>query len=223
MADFINTRDVIGDDALTDSIIDRSVTEYKDDTVTAIGYCSLRACKSLTAVNCPAAKSIDTMAFNSCSNLTSADFSAVTSIGAHAFRMCTNLTSVNFPALTSIGGSAFHDCSKLTSVNFPALTSIGEFAFQGCANLTSLDFPEVTKIEMYGFNNCSKLTTVILRKNTVCSLDSTIGFSGTPIKYGTGYIYVPRNLVDSYKAAKNWSTYANQIRAIEDYPEICGG
>jgi hypothetical protein len=29
-------------------------------------------------------------------------------------------------------------------------------------------------------------------------------------------------LVDSYKTATNWSKYATQIRAIEDYPDICG-
>ena len=39
----------------------------------------------------------------------------------------------------------------------------------------------------------------------------------------TGYIYVPRALVNSYKAATNWSTFASQIRAIEDYPDITGG
>ena len=37
------------------------------------------------------------------------------------------------------------------------------------------------------------------------------------------YIYVPRALVEDYKVATNWSTFADRIRAIEDYPEICGG
>lgn len=45
---------------------------------------------------------------------------------------------------------------------------------------------------------------------------------GTAIASATGYIYVPQSLVDQYKAATNWATYANQIRAIEDYPEITG-
>lgn len=30
-------------------------------------------------------------------------------------------------------------------------------------------------------------------------------------------IYVPAALIDSYKAATNWSAYANQFRALEDY------
>jgi hypothetical protein len=47
-------------------------------------------------------------------------------------------------------------------------------------------------------------------------------FTSTPIADGTGYIYVPAALVDTYKADSNWSVYENQIRAIEDYPDICG-
>jgi hypothetical protein len=37
------------------------------------------------------------------------------------------------------------------------------------------------------------------------------------------YIYVPAVMVDSYKADAQWSNHAVRIRAIEDYPEICGG
>ena len=56
----------------------------------------------------------------------------------------------------------------------------------------------------------------------MATLGNTNAFSNTPIKSGNGYIYVPAALVDSYKADSKWSTYANQIRAIEEYPEICG-
>ena len=31
------------------------------------------------------------------------------------------------------------------------------------------------------------------------------------------YIYVPRALVEDYKVATNWSAYADQFRALEDY------
>ena len=37
------------------------------------------------------------------------------------------------------------------------------------------------------------------------------------IANGKGYIYVPRAMVDTLKSATNWSTYATQIRALEDY------
>ena len=50
------------------------------------------------------------------------------------------------------------------------------------------------------------------------TLSSTNAFSGTPIALGTtGYIYVPRDLIASYEAATNWSTFAGRYRALEDY------
>ena len=56
----------------------------------------------------------------------------------------------------------------------------------------------------------------------VCTLGGD-GLYYTKIHSGQGYVYVPAALVDSYKAAANWQNYADQIRAIEDYPEITGG
>lgn len=103
---------------------------------------------------------------------------------------------MDFPAATSIGVYAFSTCSKLTSAYFPAATSIGNLAFSGCDKLTSL----------------------ILRVTTqVCTLSNTDAFSNTPIASGAGYIYVPAALIDSYKTATNWTTYANQFRALESY------
>ena len=175
---FMNTVDSVGDVALVDSIIDRSITEIHDNYATSIGF----------------------DAFGSCSKLTTADFQAATSIGPYAFQNCIALTAVNFPAATSIGNSAFRSCSELTTADFQAATSI----------------------ENYAFHYCFKLTTLILRSETMATLSSTSALNTTTINSGTGYIYVPAALVDSYKAASNWSTYANQFRAIEDYPDVCG-
>ena len=141
----------------------------------------------------------------------------VEAVGASAFRECSTLTTANFPAATSIGGYAFQYCSKLTTANFPAATSIGGYAFQSCSALTTADFPAATSIGPDAFSYCSKLTALILRSETMATLSNTNAFRSTPIASGTGYIYVPRALVDSYKAASNWSTHAAQIRALEDY------
>ncbi|MGN0990220.1 MAG: leucine-rich repeat protein, partial [Candidatus Ventricola sp.] len=122
-----------------------------------------------------------------------------------------------------IGSSAFQSCSALTSISLPEATSIGNYAFQSCSALTSISLPVATSIGSNAFYSCSKLEALILSNaDAVCKLDSTNVFNYTLIASGTGYIYVPSALVDSYKNATNWSTYANQFRAIEDYPEICG-
>ena len=36
MTDFTNTIDVVGDEALSDSIIERTITEFKDDHVITV-------------------------------------------------------------------------------------------------------------------------------------------------------------------------------------------
>lgn len=96
-------------------------------------------------------------------------------------------------------------------------------SFMGCSNLEKIDFDVLEEMKTADFYQCSALTAVIIRSPAVCAMSDSKAFASTPIKSGAGYIYVPAALVDSYKAATNWSVYADQIRAIEDYPDICGG
>ena len=118
----------------------------------------------------------------------------------------------------SIGEYAFYKCTALTTANFPVVTSIGNFAFGYCSSLTTVDFPAATSIGDYTFYNCTSLKALILRKSdAICTLLSSSAFTTTPIASGRCYVYVPRALVDSYKTATNWSTYASQFRALEDY------
>lgn len=106
---------------------------------------------------------------------------------------------------------------SITEIADNLVAEIGFYAFYYCSALTTADFQVATSINGNAFYGCSKLTVLILRSETMCTLSNTSAFDGTPIKSGTGYIYVPRALVDSYKAATSWSTYANQFRALEDY------
>jgi hypothetical protein len=122
-----------------------------------------------------------------------------------------------------MGNYAFYNCYVLSDIDFSELTTIGNYSLSGCKELVKADFPKVTKIGTYAFNKCTAMTALILRSPTVATLGNTAALDVTPIKSGTGYIYVPSALVDSYKAASNWSTYAAQIRAIEGYPDITGG
>ena len=235
-----------GGDTQIDGLIDRSITEILNSRVTKIGNYAFAECMSLRTADFPAATTIGQYAFQNCTKLTTVDFPAVTTIknyalsgcntlttvdfplaidlGSNIFSSCSSLTTADFPAATSISNFMFQSCTKLTTVDFPAVTRIGQNAFQNCTKLTTVDFPAVNTIMQYAFSYCSALTALILRNpNAVCTLSNTNAFTSTPIASGTGYIYVPSALVDSYKAATNWSTYANQIRAIEDYPDITGG
>ena len=133
--------------------------------------------------------------------------------------------SVFVNTVDSIGDEALTNSiidRSITEIRDNYVTSIGAYAFYFRSKLTTADFHAVTRIGSDAFYYCSALTALILRSGTMATLRSTNAFDNTPIQSGTGYIYVPAALVDSYKAASNWSTYANQIRAIEDYPDICG-
>ena len=102
------------------------------------------------------------------------------------------------------------------------MESAGWRSFYSLGSLEILDLPKVKSLSDPCTYN-GKLQALILRNSEqVCGLANG-GFAASSITKGTGYIYVPRALMDSYKTAYLWSNYANQFRAIEDYPEICGG
>lgn len=197
--------------------------------VTDIGDYAFNSCRKLTAVNFPLATSISNYAFQMCDAITEANFPVATKVPYMGFSGCKTLTAVNFPVATSIGRTAFQSCRALTTVNFPAVTSIESEAFEGCNLLPAVDLPATTSIGSEAFFDCYRLTALILRSETMCTLSNTNAFTNchhfngkqhsthNPEGLKDGYIYVPRALVDSYKAATNWSTYASQFRALEDY------
>ncbi len=159
-------------------------------------------------------------------NLVTVNLPNVTSITESCFSSCNNITTLNLPKVTTIGGGSFALLSKITQLYLPSLTTNNGWGwtFQGLKKCTRIYFPKlVGSIQSNDFNNCSVLNTLILGHSAVCPLAETSAFNGTPIKNGTGYVYVPKNLIEAYKTAENWSTFANQIRAIEDYPSILEG
>ena len=173
-------------------------------------------------------------AFAGCRNLTSVSLPNIKRVGEHAFTW-TSLTTISLPSALEVGSMAFCDCLKLESVSAPnAYITYVDNTFRNSNKLAFIDiyscggrntaYPPIG-IPSITFNECP-LTTLILRQNTsIIPLEalSGLGPETSPIRQGTGYVYVPSTLVEAYKAADNWSTVANQIRAIEDYPEITGG
>lgn len=166
-------------------------------------------------------------AFAYIDDLMTVRLSNLKSIGVSCFRYCPNLESVDLPNLSgTLQTYSFQNGYKLKTVNIPKITAITTSAFQNCEELERLELGNIGSISGTNvFNGCAKLTALIIRRTatSVTTLGNVNTFTGTPIASGTGYIYVPATLVDSYKAATNWSSFAAQIRAIEDYPEICGG
>ena len=187
----------------------------------------------MTALNSEAT-SVRQYAFRGATALVSVNLPKATSIATNAFYGCTKLTDINMPLVKTIADNAFNGCSIIPSIVLPSLTTGNSYMFRYCYALKTVDMPKITNIVANMFGDCRVLTTLILRSSTLCTLANTSAFSNCYHLTGTTnsqynpngakdcYIYVPAALIDSYKAASNWSTYASQFRAIEDYPDICG-
>ena len=187
--------------------------------------------------------SIGQYAFNGRTNLALTELpEGITSIGQHAFNGCSNLSLTKLPNnLTSIDSSVFYKCSNVALTKLPNnLTFIGQYAFYECSNLALTELPEgltdinysvfykclsltemtckgITSIGSNAFYGCKNLSKIIFTNITVVpTLSNKNTFSNTPIASGTGYVYVPDDLVGSFKTATNWSNYANQIKAISE-------
>lgn len=179
-------------------------------------------CENLVMVCMPKLTDVGgSAAFQGCAKLQYVHFPAVEKLRVTTFRQCVNLREISLPKITALDqGSEFDGCTALQKVNVPEVQTLIS-CFSLCTSLERIDLPKAKTIGTSTFRGCSALTAVILRNSTVCALGSVSAFTNTPIASGTGYIYVPSALIEDYKAATNWSTYAAQFRAIEDYPEIC--
>lgn len=230
-----------GDTTIEDGLLNKTLSgDYVNDRVTTIGYGSLSGQKSLTSISLPNLIRVEERALFNCAGATTINMPNVEYIGNYGVASCGTLTEVYLPKVITLGTSAFYQDRKVTSVyaplvetisthafrycplqeevRFPCLTSIGDYAFQGCTNVKILDLNVIPKIGAYSLKDCTSLETLILRKtDDICTLaNTTNALTGTPIANGTGYVYVPDDLVDSYKAYTNWSVYADQIKPLTE-------
>lgn len=203
-----------------DSLITREISgAYTNDRVTQIGEYAFANCTEITDINLPNVINISYNSFRGCTKLKAISLPHCQVAGGSSFYGCSNLEAVSLPSCHTLGtgalGSAFWGCSKLSQVSLPLVTTIMSFTFRDTV-IQKIDFLSVNNIESSAFIYARQLDTLILRNSNVCVLKNINAFDSTKIAAGTGYIYVPDNLVDSYKIATNWVTFANQIKPISE-------
>lgn len=146
--------------------------------------------------------------------LPSAAFEGATVLRPYALYGCKALERVELASsVTDIGSEAFYSCTALKSVVLPQeLTHISTNAFLSCTALEGIDIPaKVDTIAGRAFQGCTALKTVTMRGNTPPKLVAT-AFNGVTLTS----IIVPKGSADAYKAATNWSDYAEIItEAVE--------
>lgn len=208
--------------------------------VTSIGDSAFYNCYSLSSVSIPSSvTSIGDDVFHNCYSLASVSIpSSVTSIGDYAFYICQSLASVSIPSgVTSIGSVAFGECDSLASVSIPSgVTSIGSSAFHRCLSLASVSIPSsVTSIGSGAFSECYSLASITIPSGVTSIGNSTFSIcycmaiydfanhTSVPTLTNTNAFFsissdcvikVPSSLLEEWKAATNWSTYANKIVGI---------
>ena len=187
------------------------------DGVTSIGLTAFYNCYSLASITIPnSVTSIEIGVFYECYSLASITLpNNVTSIGTSAFYNCSSLASITMPNnVTSIGESAFYKCFSLASITIlNGVTSIGQEAFDSCYSLSSITIPNsITSIGGYAFDSCYS---VAFYDFTACTAVPTLEQSSAFANLAPDcQIRVPAALVDAWKVATNWSSYADYIVGV---------
>lgn len=120
---------------------------------------------------------------------------------------------------TKVGVRAFSNHTNLETVETTA-TLVDTAAFLQATALTVADFTGSTGITLrsQAFSGCRSFEHLILRGASVGTMADVAVLNQTPISFGLGTIYVPSELLASYKTATNWSRYADQIYPLSAYP-----
>lgn len=141
------------------------------------------------------------------SNIISFVGNNITQLGDRTFQSATNLETCIVPNCTTVGDYGFSTCRKIKKIELPLLTSFGQVCFNSCTLLEEIDLGLASSISVNTFAQDTSLTKITLRRTSVCSLASLTGFPASANHHID--IYVPSNLIDSYKVATNWSTLYN--------------
>lgn len=142
----------------------------------------------------------------------------ITSIGNYALQGSKSLTKLIVPNVKRLEAYSVSSCSALQEIDFSSVEFIGQQALAAfpCKKLV---LPKIKSIYVQAFLSAKIEALVITQSDSIATLNNVSAFSATPIAKGTGFVYVPDNLVESYKSATNWSTYANQIKPLSELPE----
>lgn len=148
-------------------------------------------------------------------------YSEATTLPKYAFYEQGNIMEINFTKLNSVNEQAFSSCKKLKKIVFPDNYSniINFQCFRNCSSLSEIDLKQTSRIAYGTFNNCTSLKKIILRNPIMCTADSSVFLKGTPFEdeaVTDAFIYVPSNLVNTYKNAANWSQFSKRIKSLEE-------
>lgn len=160
-------------------------------------------------------------AFKNCeslSNITIPNNNHITDIGNNAFYYCTSLSSINIPkGATSIKENAFEFCEALLDITIPnGVKYINASAFNGCSSLSTVTFPNgLESIGNQAFFNCNEVICFdFTQLSSIPTLSSQNALGAVRTLLPDCEIRVPASLAEQWKAATNWTVYADHIVGV---------
>ena len=205
------------------------------NSVTSIGNGVAMMCQSLESLNIPdSVTSIGEFAFFYCGFKDLRIGSGLTNLCDSSFTFLPNVSAITVDANNTVYDSR-NNCNAIietstnkliqgcintvipnsvTSIRDGVLSSLIGRMYAGAftSTIESITIPSnVTYIGTYAFNMCENLTSVTVEATT----PPTLGEHAFDSNASGRKIYVPTASVDIYKAATNWSGYAEDIEAIQ--------
>lgn len=105
-----------GDNSILKSLIQRTITEFSDPELTAIGGYAFYYCAALVSVHLPAVTTMEGYAFGGCTVLKEVEFPLLKKVTSNSFRGCLALERADFGVATSIETNVFYNCQALTTL-----------------------------------------------------------------------------------------------------------
>ena len=201
-------------DDLVEHAIPQGAIEFNSATV--IPRYQFESCVNIVSINSSTVEEIREYAFYDCEgledinlpNLTVLRNASVTNPNTNSngyfFQYCYKLKKIHFPKLLNMYGNyGFADCGTSTDagmiVVLPKIVNLGVRAFRQC-KCSDIDLGEdLSGILTDTFYN-GTYGNLILRGQNVVPAATTNAIGGCTD------VYVPAALIESYKAATNWST-----------------
>ena len=208
MSEFVNTKDVLGNQNTLDSMINQTITEFADEDLTKAGQNCFRGCRDLRSVSIP----------------------NVTQVNASSFEDDRELSDFYAPKMyfCATYGLASADIHTIKFATPPTNDNSGIGSrFTNYFTAYVIDYTpgnKVTSLNGEGFRYLFNCFHLILRLPSVIPLGTATSFcQWSPIHEGYGWIYVPDNLVDTVKETTGYLTHADRIVGISQYPKAITG
>lgn len=204
----------------------KQLTSVYGENVESIAQSAFAYDSKLASIYLPKLRIIGNYAFRGCPLTKEVTFDKLEKLGSDNFDDSI-IEIFNAPILTKLESNFSR--SKLQFINAPKVQILGTYAFHECYTLKQATFPECTEAGDHAFYSCSSATVIDLGKPTFVGNEAFTYVTGDvyirtpalcvmkgPTKNFKGRFFVPAVLVDEYKAATNWSDWADRIFAIEE-------